>query len=64
MKLQDKIYTEKELEEFYLKFSKEKNEVIFYKDNIGNQYLFERVDHGLQYLLTIKNSIKVCSSWD
>ena len=63
MKLQDKIYREVELERENLSFSHEKDHVVFYKDNIGNQYLFETVENGLQYLSTIKNSIKICNGW-
>ncbi len=63
MKLQDKIYREVELERENLSFSHEKDNVVFYKDNIGNQYLFETVENGLQYLSTIKNSIKICNGW-
>lgn len=59
MKLEDRIYTEEELEKEYLKFVEEKNKVIFYKDNIGNRYLFEETPNGLQYLSTIKNHIKI-----
>ncbi len=64
MKLQDKIYKEVELEKENLSFLKEKDNVIFYKDNVGNQYLFEICDKGLQYLSTIKNTIKIVNSWN
>ncbi len=59
MKLEDKIYTRWELEKKNLKFLYKRNEVIFYKDNIGNRYLFEKFSEGLQYLSTIKNQVRV-----
>lgn len=64
MKLQDKIYTKEELEKVNLKFLQEKDHVIFYGDNIGNIYLFEKFNEGLQYLSIIKNKINVCNGWN
>ncbi len=63
MKLQDKIYTKEELEKSYLKFSDKNNDLVIYKDNIGNQYFFSENKNGLQYLSTIKNKPKICSGW-
>ncbi|KKN28603.1 hypothetical protein LCGC14_0852480 [marine sediment metagenome] len=61
MNFEDIIYTKEELE--YLKFVNKEDNIVTYKDNVGNQYLFEEVDKGLKYLSTIKNRSRISSGW-
>ena len=61
MKLLGVIYTKKELE--YLKFLSKKDNILTYRDNVGNQYLFEEVEKGLKYISTIKNRSQISSGW-
>ncbi len=61
MNFEDIIYTRKELK--YLELVSQKNDLLTYKDNIGNQYLFSESEKGLKYLSTIKNTSRISSSW-
>ena len=61
MNFEDIIYTRKELE--YLELVSQKKDLLTYKDNIGNQYLFSESEKGLKYLSTIKNTSRISSSW-
>lgn len=61
MNFESIFYTKEELE--YLKFVNKEDNIVTYKDNVGNQYLFEEVDKGLKYLSTIKNRSRISSGW-
>lgn len=61
MNFKDILYTRKELE--YLELVSQKNEILTYKDNVGNQYLFSESEKGLKYLSTLKNRSRISSSW-
>jgi len=59
MKLRNIIYTKEELK--YLKFVNRKQNIVTYKDSIGNQYFFEESEKGLKYFSTIKNRSRISS---
>ena len=59
MKLENRIYSEKELEDHYLKLKKTDEERITYRDNIGNLYHFIKVEEGLQFESMEKNRVKI-----
>ena len=61
MNFESIFYTKEELE--YLELVSQKNDVLTYKDNVGNQYLFSESEKGLKYLSTIKNRSRISSGW-
>ncbi len=61
MNFESIFYTKEELK--YLELVNQKDDVLTYKDNVGNQYLFSESDEGLKYLSTIKNRSRISSGW-
>ena len=59
MKLENKVYSEKELKNHYLKLKKINEEIITYGDNIGNLYHFIKVEEGLEFQSMEKNRVKI-----
>ncbi len=63
MKLEDRIYTKKELRGENLKFISRRKVLVTYQDNVGNQYFFVQLKRGLHYHSTMKNIARICSGW-
>ncbi|KKL03550.1 hypothetical protein LCGC14_2625040 [marine sediment metagenome] len=59
MKLENKVYSKKELKNHYLKLKKTNEEIITYGDNIGNLYHFIKVEEGLEFQSMEKNQVKI-----
>ena len=55
----NKVYSEKEISENYLKPHKVDGERVTFVNNIGNQYHFKVVEKGLEFISKEKNELKV-----
>ncbi len=59
MKLEDKIYSKKELNAHYLKKYQSNEDQVIYTDNVGNQYHFIKVGKDLQFISMERNRVKI-----
>lgn len=57
--IENKIYSEKQILDNYLKPYKVDGERVTFVNNIGNQYHFKLVEDGLEFLSLEKNKLKV-----
>ena len=58
--IKNKVYSEREILDQYLKPYKREKEIVTFVNNIGNQYHFKVVKEGLEFISLEKNELKVC----
>ncbi len=63
MKLENKIYTKKELNAHYLTLHQAKDHKVTYTDNVGNEYHFVKVGKDLHYTSMERNKSKISSGF-
>ena len=61
--IENKVYSEKQILDNYLKPYKIEGERITFVNNIGNQYHFKKVKDGLEFISKEKNLPKICKGF-
>ena len=57
--IENKVYSEREILNDYLKPYEVEGKRVIFVDNIGNQYHFKKVEDGLEFISKEKNVLKI-----
>ena len=61
--IENKVYSEKQILDNYLKPYKMDGEIVTFVNNIGNRYHFKKVEDGLEFIEIEKNLSKICKGF-